>query len=264
MKHVLFFVFSSPVALLEVLPHPRDSGGALWITFCLALQDWLPRRVCFISPGGYRMWDCSGVVSWELWKKGRLELGDLTYKAGWSVRWAPFHVGFKVRYPPAPQGLMPLSEFTRVWRADSLSPKGGLLWCYRRDERLEYSVCWIYTVLGSGPQPFISAWHDSFRVRSRNLHFEEACPDTSATGRSWIWGSRLGCRRENDATESSHLLVLDLPSQVAESLELLFKKNITYLVMLACSCSTRDLWPLLQHVGSLIVACKLLVMACGI
>ena len=34
--------------------------------------------------------------------------------------------------------------------------------------------------------------------------------------------------------------------------------------MLGCSCSTRDLWSLLHHLGSLIVACKLLVMACGI
>lgn len=65
------------------------------------------------------------------------------------------------------------------------------------------------------------AYHDISRVRSRKLHFEEACPENSAAGRSQIWGRRMWCRGGKDGTRQfSHLLFLKLPLQVASSLEL--------------------------------------------
>ena len=42
------------------------------------------------------------------------------------------------------------------------------------------------------------------------------------------------------------------------------EKKFNYLAVLGLSCPTWNLWSLLQHAGSLVVGCKLLVGACGI
>lgn len=199
------------------------------LPFCLALQDWLSRRVCLISSWEYGDVGLQWCCLLRTVEKGPLRSWG-PHLQGWGdlLDGLPFHVGFKVRYPPALQGLMPLSEFTQVWQADSLSPKGDL------PDATGEMVPGVLCVLNLHSAPNLSLVSDSYGVKLSkiltlglesltwqfqskvsNSTFGRSLPRYLQQGGHGFGGSRLGCRRENDAVQSSHPLVLDLPSQVA-------------------------------------------------
>ena len=88
---------------------------------------------------------------------------------------------------------------------------------------------------------------------------EQESKTGASSASSDLWGAvPYGRQPHHSAARSSGLVGMDLGKGF-------FKNNyFIYLAVPGLSCGTLDLLSSLWHAGSLVVACKLLVAACGI